>query len=123
MKHLMNLLAAALLLTGTAMAQDIQIKNVTLSQDQVVGGQTVEGKVWLDQPAPAQGFEVELWVDDTADVPTRVVIPAGQTQVKFSVSTSKVTHNQSINVAALSPESSAHRGLEVTPDLRVGQNR
>lgn len=123
MKKLMNLLAAALLLSGVALAQDTKIESVTLNQTQVVGGQTLDGTVWLAEPAPAEGFEVELWVDDSADVPTRVFVPAGERSAKFSVNTSKVASNQNINVAALSPESSAHTGLTVLPGSHIGLER
>lgn len=115
MKHLINIFAAALLLSSVAFAQDVKIESVTLNQNQVVGGQTLEGTVWLAQAAPAEGFEVELWVDDSAKVPTRVFIPAGAKSADFSVNTSQVSAGQEINVAALSPTSSAHTGLKVLP--------
>ena len=89
----------------------------------VQAGQTAQATVWLDEAAPAGGFEVELWTDDTASVPTRVVIPAGATHAEFSVSTSKVKDNKQINVAALSPQSSAHTGLMILPNHQVVLNK
>ncbi len=122
-KKLITLLAATFLMCGTSFAQDVKIQSVTLTQSQVVGGQTLEGEVVLAQPAPAEGFEVELWVDDSARVPTRVVVPAGARSVPFSVKTTAVNADQSLNVAALSPHSSAHTGLKVLPGSHIGLTR
>jgi hypothetical protein len=119
MKNLINILLATLILSATALADAPRIESVTVNQGQVMGGQTAQATVWLAEPAPAGGFEVELWTDDTAKVPTRVVVPAGATHAEFSISTSKVDNNRQINVAALSPQSSAHTGLLLLPNQQV----
>jgi hypothetical protein len=118
-KTLISILLATLILSTTALADTTHIRSVTVNQDKVQGGQTARATVWLAQPAPAGGFEVELWTDDAAKVPTKVIVPAGATHVEFSVSTSKVKSNQHINVAALSPQSSAHTGMVLLPNHQV----
>ena len=119
MKKLINILHATLILSATALADAPRIERVSVNQDQVRAGQTTQATVFLAEPAPAGGFQVELWTDDGASVPTTVTVPAGATQAHFQVDTSKVGDNHQINVAALSPQSSAHTGLTIIPNRQV----
>lgn len=123
MRKLFTLLAAMLLMCGSALAQDIKIQSVTLAQNEVVGGRSLAGEIVLAHPAPAEGVEVELWVDNSARVPTRVFVPAGSRSARFWVDTTEVEVDQAINVAALTPHSSAHTGLKVVPGSHLGLTR
>lgn len=116
MKNLKNILLATLILAGAALADSPLIQSVSLEHDQLKGGETTQAVVRLAEPAPSGGFQVELWTDDSAQAPNLVTVPAGSTQARFTVTTSAVDTHQQINVAALSPHSSAHTSLTVSPD-------
>lgn len=119
MKKLVHTLIAALILSATALADSPHIERVTVDQNQVRAGQSAQATVVLAEPAPVGGFQVELWTDDGATVPNTVVVPAGATQAQFRVDTGKVDANHQINVAALSPQSSAHTGLTILPNRQA----
>ena len=122
MKNLVHIFIATLILSATALAESPQIERVTVDQALVRAGQTAQATVVLAEPAPSGGFQVELWTDDGATVPNTVVVPAGATQVQFPVNTMNVDANHQINVAALSPQSSAHTGLTILPNRQAGSN-
>ena len=107
MKNLVKTLIATLILSATVLADSPQIEKAT---------------VVLAEPAPSGGFQVELWTDDGATVPNTVVVPAGATQAQFLVNTRSVDTDHQINVAALSPQSSAHTGLTILPNRQAGSN-
>ena len=122
MKNLVKTLIATLILSATVLADSPQIEKVTVDQSRVRAGQPAQATVVLAEPAPSGGFQVELWTDDGATVPNTVVVPAGATQVQFPVNTMNVDANHQINVAALSPQSSAHTGLTILPNRQAGSN-
>jgi hypothetical protein len=66
---------------------------VTLSAISVSGGGTVEGLATLNGTAPAAGVPVTLTSSNPviASVPAKVVIPAGATSAKFTITTKPVT--------------------------------
>jgi hypothetical protein len=122
MKNLVHIFIATLILSATALAESPQIERVTVDQALVRAGQTAQATVVLAEPAPSGGFQVELWTDDGATVPNTVVVPAGATQVRFQVNTQNVDADHQINVAALSPQSSAHTGLTILPNRQAGSH-
>lgn len=113
MKTVRNLLMALLFTTALAAANPAQVQSVTLDKTNIQAGQTATATVHLDNPAPAGGLKVELWADDTAKVPSYVVIPAGQTAVSFQVRTSARSGDASVRVAALQPQASASSSLNL----------
>jgi hypothetical protein len=70
----------------------------TLSNESVVGGTSVTGTVILQAPAPAGGVTVTLASSDPELVrpPATVFVPAGATDVGFSIPTSPVSESKRI---------------------------
>lgn len=67
--------------------------SLALDTDGVVGGNSVNGTLTLQQPAPAGGVEVTLVSEDTSLVrpPTKVMIPEGGFGATFPIATSAVS--------------------------------
>jgi len=74
---------------------------ITLSPTSVVGGVNSIGTVTLNGPAPTGGVLVSLLSNNPlATVPATVLIPADATYAIFTVTTSAVTANATVNIAA-----------------------
>jgi uncharacterized protein (TIGR03437 family) len=78
-----------------------QIQSLTLSAGTVAGGGTVQGTVTLSSAAPSGGAVVALSSNSSvASVPGTVTVLAGATSATFTISTSAVTSNQTVNITA-----------------------
>jgi VCBS repeat-containing protein len=75
---------------------------VTLNPSSVVGGSTSEGTVTLSAPAPGGGATVTLWssMSSIATVPPNVIVPGGQTNANFTVTTSPVASITALSISA-----------------------
>ena len=113
MKTVRNLLMAILFTTALASANPAQVQSVTLDKTSIQAGQTATATVHLNTAAPAGGLKVEVWADDSATVPSYVIVPAGQTAVSFQVRTSADSGNATVRVAALQPQASASSNLNL----------
>ena len=76
------------------------LQAVTLGAGSVTGGATVTGTVVLSGNAPAGGVSVTLATSNSsaAQVPPVVTVPAGQSQVTFSVTTFAVSTNTVVTI-------------------------
>jgi len=74
--------------------------SLSLDKNAVVGGNPVTGTVTLQRAAPSGGAEVTLVSNDTSIVrpPAKVVVPAGQSSVSFSIPTSTVAASAQITL-------------------------
>jgi hypothetical protein len=88
------------------------LQAVTLGASSVTGGATVTGAVVLTGNAPAGGVSVTLATSNpsAAQVPPVVTVPAGQSQVNFSVTTFAVSTNTVVTIT----------GFQGTVTLSVG---
>jgi hypothetical protein len=70
----------------------------SLSNESVVGGTSVTGRVTLQAPAPANGVTVTLVSSDSEFVrpPTSVFVPAGATGIDFTVPTNPVSESKRV---------------------------
>ena len=88
----------------------------------VTGGASTSATVTVDVAVPAGGFIVALASGDPAivGVPRTVSIPAGQTNVSFSVSTSAVTASREVQITATAGSQAKTASLTVVapPSLR-----
>jgi hypothetical protein len=78
-----------ILLAVSAQAQeDVKLASVSLSAPSIISGNSVEGKITLNQPAP-EDLEVTMAADpfNAAQVPVSVTVKAGQISAPFKVST------------------------------------
>ena len=76
------------------------ISAVSLSQDSVVGGNSITVTVTLSAPAPTGGAVVSLSDNSsTIAVPASVTVPAGATTATFTVTTSTVTTSTSATIS------------------------
>jgi hypothetical protein len=76
------------------------LSSLTLNPTSVVGGNASQGTVNLTAAAPTGGAAVGLLSSNTAlaTVPASITIPAGSTSATFTVSTSPVAANSSVNI-------------------------
>ena len=104
----MVVLGAALLTPSVAWSRShIQqaapnLTSASVFPARVTGGASTSATVTVDVAVPAGGFIVALASGDPAivGVPRTVSIPAGQTNVSFSVSTSAVTASREVQITA-----------------------
>lgn len=77
------------------------VANLTLSRASVVGGSSIFGTITLSRPAAATGVRIPVLssVTAAAQVPSTVVVPAGQTSVNFTVRTSRVSRDTVSNIS------------------------
>lgn len=76
-------------------------KTVTVSPTIVVGGNSATGTVSLSARAPAGGVTVNLTsFDSAASVPATVTVAAGAQAATFAITTTKVTADRSVLIAA-----------------------
>lgn len=97
--------------------QNPQLVSLTLSPASAVGGGLVTATVTLSSAAPGGGIQVSLLSGNltTAQVPTSVTIPAGQTSTTFAVSTTAVTSSQTVTITATLGASTQTAVLTVSP--------
>lgn len=75
--------------------------SLTLKNARVIGGSSTTGTVTLNGPAPAGGVLVRLSSNNpAAKVPASVLVPAGQTQATFTVTTSVVFSQTVVTLTA-----------------------
>ena len=90
-----------------------EIESLTLDPSTITGGGDVEGKITLTEAAPEGGAVVVLSSSNSsADVPSQVTIPEGQTMVTFDVTTSTVPDSKTVSITATA-------GNSVSADLRI----
>ncbi len=88
--------------TANLKVLELSIKQLSLSQDAVTGGSSVNGTLTLNGAAPAGGFTVALnsSVPAAATVPAAVTVPQGSTQGTFSVTTLAVVAQRDVTITA-----------------------
>jgi hypothetical protein len=91
------------------------LQSVSLNPNTVTGGTNITGTVFLNTPAPAGGTEATLSSNGFAQPPPVVTVPAGQTSVSFTVTTSAVTRNTVATVSAIVGNSSQSASVTLTP--------
>lgn len=111
--------ASAVLTVNPAPSPLPQLQGVTLSSESVEGGQSATGTVTLTIPAPAGGATVLLASSNTraAEVPTRVVVPAGATTATFPVTTRTQQTTTTVSIGGVLVETPSSPGLTSTAIL------
>jgi hypothetical protein len=86
----------------------------SLSQESVVGGTSLTGIVTLQSPAPPEGTTVTLASSDPELVrpPATVFVPAGATEVEFTVSTSAVSNSARV-IIEIGTDNDGYRAPQV----------
>jgi uncharacterized protein (TIGR03790 family) len=85
--------------------------------NQVQGGMNVNATVYLTYPACSAGLPVALSSSNpqVASVPSSVIVPGGQTQAMFVITTYPVNQQTQVTITATSDNMSVQRVLTVTP--------
>jgi RHS repeat-associated protein len=84
--------------------------------DTIGGGRIAEGRVTLDQPAPAGGVVVSLTSSgEAAGVPATVTVAAGAAEATFPITTVYVEAPVTVTITATSGSVALSRSLEITP--------
>jgi hypothetical protein len=92
------------------------LQSVSLSPTTVTGGNNVTGTIFLNSPAPAGGIEATLSTTNLVAKPqSTVTVPAGQTSVNFTVTTSPVSNNTAVTITAIIGAASQSATMTVTP--------
>ncbi|MBX6359880.1 MAG: DUF2341 domain-containing protein [Acidobacterium ailaaui] len=92
------------------------LASLSLSQNNIFGGNTTQGTVTLNGAAPSGGTVVNLSSDNSAaSVPATVTIAAGATSATFTVTTTTVSANTTANIIASSLGSSSTASLTIAP--------
>jgi len=88
--------------TATITVQVSGISSLVFNPSTVKGGNSSTGTITLQQPAPAGGLVILLSSNNPTFVsmPASVVVPAGQTQVTFTVNTAQVTRLVGVVITA-----------------------
>jgi len=109
-----------------------RVVSLNLATSQIVGGFSTTGTVNTNAPAPAGGITVQLFSGDpSVQVPSTLLIPAGQTSGTFLINTSAVATDTNVTIYAAYPsgvfvfttllvESNRSGGLVLTPNDVVG---
>ena len=92
------------------------LQSVTLSASSVVGGNSVQGTVLLNAPAPVGGASVTLATSSlsAARVTPVITVPAGQSSATFTVTTVAVSANTLVTITAIYGSASQSASLTVT---------
>jgi hypothetical protein len=95
----------------------VALSSLTLSQTNVIGGNSVTGTVTLSAAAPSGGFAVTLSSSNPtiASVPPSVTVTAGATSASFTVSTTAVNDTRSATITATGGGVSRSVTLTVVP--------
>ena len=101
--------------TGTTSAP--ALSGVMVNPQEVRGGASSQGTVFISLPAPPGGAVVELTSGEpaVAGVPASVTVPAGQTSTTFLVPTAAVTSSHTVVITATAGGQSRFAFLSVTP--------
>jgi hypothetical protein len=92
------------------------LQSVSFNPSTVSGGTSTTGTVLLNTPAPAGGTSVTLSTSNTlARPPGAITVPAGQTSVSFTVTTSAVTSNTVVSIQAIVGNASQSANVTLTP--------
>jgi hypothetical protein len=93
------------------------VSSLTLSQTNVIGGNSVTGTVTLTAAAPSGGLVVSLSSSNpgVAGVPASVTVPAGATSATFTVTTTAVYDTRSATITATGGGASRSATLTVVP--------
>ncbi|MFQ3611666.1 MAG: S8 family serine peptidase [Fimbriimonadales bacterium] len=97
------------------------IQNLTLSQQNVAGGQSLTGTVTLASPAGSGGVSVALSTSHSniVGLPATVTVPSGARQANFTITTQRVGTPTSVQITATVNGRSRSVSLTVTPSLRL----
>ncbi|MGI9065864.1 MAG: hypothetical protein ACR2HX_05595 [Pyrinomonadaceae bacterium] len=103
--------------TANLKVLELSITQLSLSQDAVTGGSSVNGTLTLNGAAPAGGFTVPLnsSVPSAATVPAAVTVPQGSTQGTFSVTTVPVDAQRDVKITAGQGTGAKNDGLTIEP--------
>jgi hypothetical protein len=95
----------------------VALSSLTLSQTNVIGGNSVTGTVTLNAAAPSGGFAVTLSSSNPglASVPPSVTVAAGATSANFTVTTTAVNDTRSATITATGGGVSRSATLTVVP--------
>lgn len=95
------------------------VMGLTLTPGSVAGGESSEGLVTLEQPAPPGGATVELSSSDATKVkmPPRVLFASGKAVASFSIGTAPVTRDTPVRISA------ASKGETQAATLTIGSQR
>ncbi|HZU08340.1 MAG TPA: DUF2341 domain-containing protein [Pseudacidobacterium sp.] len=92
------------------------LASLTLSQNNIFGGNSTQGTVTLNGAAPSGGTVVNLSSNNSAaSVPASVTVAAGTTSASFTVTTTTVSSNTTANITASSFGSSQAASLTIAP--------
>jgi len=118
---------------GTSISvRPLKLTKLTLSATPVLGGAALTGTVTIELPAPVGGMLIDLGSQKSyATVPNTVLIPAGQTSVKFPINTTGISQTDETDInawtatngvtAELTVRAPAITLLTVTPTVKAGQ--
>jgi hypothetical protein len=91
------------------------LQSVSLNPTTVIGGNNVIGTIFLNSPAPAGGMEATISTSNLVAKPQpTVTVPAGQTSVNFTVTTSAVSTNTPVTITAIIGNASQSASMTVT---------
>lgn len=121
MKNALNTVLAILFTLAMASADPAKVQQVSAEQTAVRAGQTLTATVQLETPAPEGGLQVELWSDESLDLPSYVTVPAGQTSASFQIKTSAESGNTTARFAAIQPDASASESLQLYSSTAITQ--
>jgi beta-glucanase (GH16 family) len=77
------------------------LSSITFSASSVVGGNLLIGTVHLTAPAPSEGAEVTLILNDASDpcvIPVSVIVPTGATSADFAIETKAISSNVTVTI-------------------------
>jgi hypothetical protein len=105
----------------TSSASSVSAASVTLNPSTVTGGTSSQGTVTLTGPAPAGGAVVGLTSSnsDVATPPPTVIVPAGATSAKFTVTTASVGITFNVTINATYGSATVKSQLTVNPASAV----
>lgn len=108
----------------TVATPGVEIERFTVQPQQVLGGLTVRGTVRLAEAAGENGATLDLTSSSASvSVPTRVVVSAGETQVRFDIATYDVTTDETVTLTASSGASQRATELVLKAELFGDVNR
>lgn len=83
----------------------LALAGVSVVPSTIAGGKTATGYVMLDGPAPSGGWVITLSGDNSAaaTVPASVTVEQGRSEAHFSIPTSTVTADETVNITATDP--------------------
>ena len=93
------------------------LSGVTFANNPATGGGTLQAVLNLNGSAPLEGATVQLSSDTPgiAAVPASITVPAGLAQVAFSLATTAVSANTTVNITSSYAGASNTAALTITP--------